>query len=104
MSMTTRYTKTIRTIWLDTNAQTYLPVAHELDSHELIPATTEGGKQVAEYLQWIRRNAEYRVGAHPTLLSGEYTRVYITEAQLTYILMRWNGIRYATDKWKTADV
>ena len=98
MSMTTRYTKTIRTMWLDTNAQTYLPVAQELDSTELIPATTEGGKQVAEYLQWIRDNAEYTVSAN------EYTRVYITESQLTYILMRWNGILYATDKWKTADV
>ena len=96
--MTTLYTKTIRTIWLDTSAQTYLPVAHELDSTELIPATTEGGRRVAEYLQWIRNNAEYTVSAQ------EYTRVYITEAQLTYILMRWNGIAYATDKWKTANV
>ena len=95
--MTTRYTKTIRTIWLDTNAQTYLPVAHELDSTELIPATTEGGKQVAEYLQWIRNNAEYTVSAQ------EYTRVYITEQQMTYILVRWNGILYATDKWREVD-
>ena len=69
--MTTRYTKTIRTIWLDTNAQTYLPVAQELDSTELIPATTEGGKRVAEYLQWIRNNSEYTVSAQ------EYTRVYL---------------------------
>ena len=92
--MTTLYTKTIRTIWLDTNAQTYLPIAQALDSHDLIPATTEGGRQVAEYLQWIRNNAEYTVSAQ------EYTRVSITEAQLTYILMRWNGILYATDKWQ----
>ena len=98
MSMTQLYTKTIRTMWLDTNAQTYLPVAHELDSTELIPATTEGGNRVAEYLQWIRNNAEYTVSAQ------EYTQVYITEAQLTYILMCWNGILYATEKWKTANV
>ena len=98
MSMTQLYTKRIRTMWLDTNAQTYLPVAQELDSTELIPATTEGGKRVAEYLQWIRQCAEYTVSAQ------EYTQVTITEAQLTYILMRWNGILYATDKWKTADV
>lgn len=98
MSMTQLYTKRIRTIWLDTNAQTYLPVAQELDSVELIPATTEGGKRVAEYLQWIRNNAEYTVSAQ------EYTQVTITEAQLTYILMRWNGILYATEKWKTANV
>lgn len=97
MSMTTRYTKTIRTIWLDTNAQTYLPVAQELDSHDLIPATTEGGKRVAEYLQWIRNNAEYTVSAN------EYTRVYITESQMTWVLMRWNGIAYATDKWREVD-
>ena len=96
--MTKLYTKTIRTLWLDSEAQTYLPVAHELDSVELIPATTEGGKRVAEYLQWIRNNAEYTVSAQ------EYTQVYITEAQLTYILMRWNGILYATEKWKTANV
>ena len=92
--MTQLYTKRIRTIWLDTNAQTYLPVASELDSHDLIPATTEGGRRVAEYLQWIRNNAEY------TLSAQEYTRVYITEAQMTWVLMRWNGIAYATDKWR----
>ena len=81
-------------MWLDSKAQTYLPVAQELDSVELIPATTEGGKRVAEYLQWIRNNAEY------TLSAQEYTRVYITEAQMTWVLMRWNGIAYATDKWR----
>jgi len=74
-----------------------LPVAQELDSVELIPATTEGGKRVAEYLQWIRNNAEYTVSAQ------EYTQVTITEAQLTYILMRWNGILYATEKWRAVD-
>lgn len=95
-----RYTKTIRSVWLDNQANTYLPVTSE-ESTDLIPATTEGGKQVAEYLQWIRNNAEYTVGTHPTLSSGEYTRVYITEQQYTYIQLRWNGIRYATDKWKT---
>ena len=92
--MTQLYTKRIRTMWLDSKAQTYLPVAQELDSVELIPATTEGGKRVAEYLQWIRNNAEY------TLSAQEYTRVYITEAQMTWVLMRWNGIAYATDKWR----
>ena len=97
MSMTQLYTKRIRTMWLDTNAQTYLPVAHELDSHELIPATTEGGRRVAEYLQWIRQSANYTVSAQ------EYTQVTITEAQLTYILMRWNGILYATEKWREVD-
>jgi len=97
MSMTQLYTKRIRTIWLDTDAQTYLPVANELDSVEVIPATTEGGRCVAEYLQWIRQSANYTVSAQ------EYTRVTITEAQLTYILMRWNGILYATDKWREVD-
>lgn len=84
-------------MWLDSKAQTYLPVAQELDSVELIPATTEGGKRVAEYLQWIRQSANYTASAQ------EYTQVYITEAQLTYILMRWNGILYATDKWREVD-
>jgi hypothetical protein len=95
--MTQLYTKRIRTMWLDSKAQTYLPVAQELDSVELIPATTEGGKRVAEYLQWIRQSANYTASAQ------EYTQVYITEAQLTYILMRWNGILYATDKWREVD-
>jgi hypothetical protein len=97
MCMTQLYTKRIRTMWLDSKAQTYLPVAQELDSVELIPATTEGGKRVAEYLQWIRQSANYTASAQ------EYTQVYITEAQLTYILMRWNGILYATDKWREVD-
>lgn len=93
-----RYSKTIRSVWLDNQANTYLPVTTSDKFEDLIPATTEGGKRVAEYLKWIREHGEY------TLKGTEYTRVYITEQQMTYILMRWNGIRYATDKWKTADV
>ena len=89
-----RYSKTIRSVWLDNQANTYLPITAE-ESTDLIPATTEGGKQVAEFLKWIRDNGEY------TLKGTEYTRVWITEQQHTYILVRWNGIRYATDKWKT---
>ena len=95
--MTQLYTKTIRTLWLDSQAQTYLPVAAELDSHQLIPATTEDGKRVAEYLQWIRNNSDYMVSAQ------EYTQVWITAAQMTYVLVRWNGIAYATDNWREAE-
>ena len=102
MALATRivhYTKTVRSVWLDNLANTYLPLEPDDDCADsmidLIPATTQGGKQVAEYLAWLRENGEY------TVTGTEYTRVYITEQQMTYILMRWNGIRYATDKWKT---
>lgn len=89
-----RYSKIIRSVWLDSEANTYLPITSE-ESTDLIPATTEGGKQVAEFLKWIKENGDY------TLVGTEYTSVSITEQQHTYILVRWNGIRYATDKWKT---
>ena len=93
------YTKTtVRSVWLDNLANTYLPLEPDddcADSDGWMTATTQGGKQVAEYLAWLRENGEY------TVTGTEYTRVYITEQQMTYVLMRWNGIRYATDKWKT---
>jgi len=89
-----QYTKTIRSVWLDNRANTYLPITEE-ESSNLVHTTTQGGKLVAEFLTWIQQHATY------TLKGTEYTRVYISEQQYTYILMRWNGIRYATDKWKT---
>ena len=92
------YTKTVRSVWLDNLANTYLPLEPDddcADSDGWMTATTQGGKQVAEYLAWLRENGEY------TVTGTEYTCVYITEQQMTYVLMRWNGIRYATDKWKT---
>ena len=89
-----QYTKTIRSVWLDTQANTYLPITEE-ESSNLVHTTTQGGKLVAEFLTWIQQHATY------TLVGTEYTGVYISEQQYTYILMRWNGIRYATDKWKT---
>lgn len=85
------YSKNIRSIWLDDSADTYLPIEPS-DLQNV--SVTAGGAAVTEYLDWLKSNAVYSVTPNQ-----EYTRVTITAAQYSYVQLRWNGIRYATDKW-----
>lgn len=87
------YTKTIRSIWLDNRAHTYLPV-EQLD---LTHAATPQGRQVTEYLDWIRENADFSVDLDDP---REYTRVYLTENQYVFVQLKWPEIRFATHGWK----